>query len=103
MVAKILRMQLREQSIPRLGRRSKAYYGARVERELLAAFDSCPERNFIALNDQNEVWGLEIHFLSIFLNPKKDGKLKVVNLLRRGWDSQEFCCHKSVKVWGRRR
>ena len=60
MVAKILRMQLREQSIPRLGRRSKAYYGARVERELLAAFDSCPERNFIALNDQNEVWGLDV-------------------------------------------
>lgn len=48
-------MQLREQSIPRLGRRSKAYYGVRLERELLAAFDSCPERNFIALNDQNEV------------------------------------------------
>lgn len=53
-----LRMQLREQSIPRLGRRSKAYYGVRLERELLAAFDSCPERNFIALNDQNEVFGV---------------------------------------------
>ena len=49
-------MQLREQSIPRLGRRSKAYYGVRLERELLAAFDSCPERSFIALNDQNEVF-----------------------------------------------
>lgn len=55
LATKILRMQLREQSIPRLGRRSKAYYGVRLERELLAAFDSCPERNFIALNDQNEV------------------------------------------------
>ncbi|CAL1161397.1 unnamed protein product [Cladocopium goreaui] len=48
-------IHLREQSIPRLGRRSKAYYGARLERELLAAFDQCPERNFIALNDQKEV------------------------------------------------
>lgn len=47
-------MHLREQSIPRLGRRSKAYYGARLERELLAAFDQCPERNFIVL-DQKEV------------------------------------------------
>eukprot|EP00438_Fugacium_kawagutii_P036598 Skav217808 [mRNA] locus=scaffold889:14048:14973:+ [translate_table: standard] len=46
-------MHLREQSIPRLGRRSKAYYGARLERELLAAFDQCPERNFIVL-DQKE-------------------------------------------------
>eukprot|EP00435_Cladocopium_sp_Y103_P039318 s535_g10.t1 len=48
-------IHLREQSIPRLGRRSKAYYGARLERELLAAFDQCPERNFIALNDQKKV------------------------------------------------
>ena len=51
----VLRLQLREQSIPRLGRRSKAYYGARLERELLSAFDACPERRFICLNDQKEV------------------------------------------------